>query len=97
MGMRNQNNGFAVGTGKSQSIDDHVLTPDYVRSLSGSSLNRPRLEIEVVLGHNQRICQGHGLKQVNQIQNGPKGQANNTNEGCGAIGPDARDSSVSEA
>ncbi|GMP36240.1 hypothetical protein CsSME_00008434 [Camellia sinensis var. sinensis] len=33
----------------SVSMDDQILTPGYVRSPGGSSLNRPRVQIEVVL------------------------------------------------
>ncbi|KAL7224565.1 hypothetical protein ACSBR1_025935 [Camellia fascicularis] len=56
MGMGNQKIGSTDGTSKSQSIDDHVLTPGYVRSLRRSSLIRPGLELEVALGHNQGTC-----------------------------------------
>ncbi|GMP34511.1 hypothetical protein CsSME_00007347 [Camellia sinensis var. sinensis] len=69
MDLRNHNIGSAaVDSRTSQSIDDQVLTPGYVRSLGGSSLNKLGVKIEVVLGQNEGLCQGYGLKQLGQLR-----------------------------
>lgn len=49
--LGNHNVGSEVADSETrQSMDDQILTPGYVRSLGGSSLNGPGVQIEVVLG-----------------------------------------------
>ncbi|GMP26606.1 hypothetical protein CsSME_00002982 [Camellia sinensis var. sinensis] len=56
MDLGNHNVGSeAVVSGIRQSMDDQILTPGYVRSLGGSSLNRPGVQIEVVLGQSEEL------------------------------------------
>ncbi|KAF5950091.1 hypothetical protein HYC85_012084 [Camellia sinensis] len=97
MGVRNQQSSSTADSSKCQNIVDHVLTPGFVRSFSGPSLNRPGIEIEVVLGHSQRLYKGHGLNQENQDHPGPIDHVDATTKGCGALGLGERESSVSEA
>ncbi|KAL7212880.1 hypothetical protein ACSBR2_015553 [Camellia fascicularis] len=96
MGMGKHNVGSAVGNWKSQSMDNHVPTPGYIRSLGRTSPSRPGIDIEVVLGHNQGLSQGFGLQQAQQCKNGLKGQTSSIKEGNGEAGLAVRSSSVSE-
>ncbi|KAI8012309.1 hypothetical protein LOK49_LG06G02160 [Camellia lanceoleosa] len=51
-----------------QGHDGQICTPGFMRSLSGSSLNRAGLRLEVVLGHNKLNSELGGL---NEAQCGP--------------------------
>ncbi|GMP31858.1 hypothetical protein CsSME_00005905 [Camellia sinensis var. sinensis] len=87
MDLRKHNVGSeAAISGTRQSMDDQLLTPGYVRNLDGSSLNRPRVQIEVVLGLSKELCQGYGLKEIQKSQNRSKDQISNIKEGRVAAG-----------
>ncbi|THG02824.1 hypothetical protein TEA_014145 [Camellia sinensis var. sinensis] len=85
MDLGNHNVGSeAVISGIRQSMDDQILTPGYVRSLGGSSLNRPGVQIEV-------------QPKYPKITNGPKDKISNIKEGAVAVGTVKSSLSVSEA
>ncbi|KAF5954184.1 hypothetical protein HYC85_007040 [Camellia sinensis] len=59
-------------TRECQKNDDHAPTPGFVRSISGSSVQKPGVDLEVVLGPSpkweQRVgleCKNSGLEVVN--------------------------------
>ncbi|KAI8005855.1 Protein root UVB sensitive 6 [Camellia lanceoleosa] len=63
-----------------QGHDGQICTPGFMRSLSGSILNRTGLRLEVVLGHNKFNSEWGGLNEIqcgselgglNEIQYGP--------------------------
>ncbi|THG19285.1 hypothetical protein TEA_028484 [Camellia sinensis var. sinensis] len=97
LGKHNVGSEAAI-SGTRQSMDDQLLTPGYVRNLDESSLNRPRVQIEVVLGLSKELCQGYGLKEIQKSQNRSKDQISNIKEGGVAAGGTVESSpSASEA
>ncbi|KAF5932132.1 hypothetical protein HYC85_028303 [Camellia sinensis] len=68
--------------------------PGFMRSLSGSSLNKPGLSLEVVLGHNNL---SHKLGGLNEVQCGPLPCDAHVNEIVVGAGHEIRESSVSQS
>ncbi|KAL7181638.1 hypothetical protein ACSBR1_040519 [Camellia fascicularis] len=76
-----------------QGHDGQVYTPGFMRSLSGSSLKRPGLNLEVVLGHHKL---NYDLVELDKEPNGPVLHDAHINDMAMDVRPVTRESSVSQ-